>query len=338
MPHGDPVTSTGHDLAITVAMLTYRRPELLPAALAALGECCDTFARAEVLVVDNDPEGSAEPVVGRFAATAGSSPVRYVHEPRPGISAARNRALDEAHGDLLIFIDDDELPRPGWLTRLVETYLVERPTAVVGPSLHLLEETADPWIVAGGFFVGRREPTGTYVDEAASNNLLLDLAQVRALGTRYDDRLGLAGGEDSLFSKQLVNSGGSIVWRADAEVVDTVPPARLTRRYVTRRAFRLANSRPLVDLMLADSVPARSKVRAGYVVGGTVRLGGGALRSAWGILARDRRHAARGFRTAVRGLGMLAGAFGHEYVEYAREAVPTAPAGPTGSGAADVSG
>ena len=56
--------------------------------------------------------------------------MRYVHEPAPGISAGRNRALDEAgDADLLSFIDDDEVPRPGWLSALIDTWLPTRPAA-----------------------------------------------------------------------------------------------------------------------------------------------------------------------------------------------------------------
>ncbi len=70
-----------------------------------------------VLVIDNDPAGSGEAVVSALDSDA----VRYVHEPRPGIAAARNRALDEAASyDLLIFIDDDEWPNPTWLQSLLE--------------------------------------------------------------------------------------------------------------------------------------------------------------------------------------------------------------------------
>ena len=83
--------------------------------------------------------------------------MRYVHEPEPGIAAARNRALDEAGpADLLVFIDDDERPVDGWLARLVETYRVDRPTAVVGPVVSEYEQQPDAWVSAGRFFDRRR--------------------------------------------------------------------------------------------------------------------------------------------------------------------------------------
>jgi glycosyltransferase involved in cell wall biosynthesis len=309
-------------MAITLAMLTYRRPHLLKSAIAALSEACAHYPRSEVLIVDNDPDASAEPVVRVAAVEPSATPLRYAHEPRPGISAARNRALDEAHGDLLVFIDDDELPTSGWLDKLVDVYRADRPTAVTGPVCHEFETPPDPWIVSGGFFIRRRNRTGTLVGEAACNNLLLDLAQVRALGTRFDDRLCLIGGEDSLFSKQLVRSGGSIVWCDDAEVVDRVPQPRICRAWVIRRAFRLANTQPLVDLMMSHSAWSRSLIRGHYVTRGLARIGAGGLRCLLGTATGSRRHAARGVRMATRGAGMFAGAIGYVYAEYARKSAP----------------
>ena len=84
--------------------------------------------RCSILVIDNDPARSGE----RVAAEHG---VTYVVEPRPGIAAVRNRALAEcesAAADVLLFIDDDETPEPGWLRAMIEMYTTTRPTAVAG--------------------------------------------------------------------------------------------------------------------------------------------------------------------------------------------------------------
>ena len=59
--------------------------------------------------------------------------IRYVHEAEPGIVAARNRALDEASGDVLVFIDDDEIALPGWPNGLLETSAEDRCGTGGGP-------------------------------------------------------------------------------------------------------------------------------------------------------------------------------------------------------------
>ena len=59
-------------------------------------------------------------------------PVRIVREEKLGLSNARNRALDEARGEYVVFMDDDETPDTGWL-RAYETSIAEhRPDALGG--------------------------------------------------------------------------------------------------------------------------------------------------------------------------------------------------------------
>ena len=200
---------TADSLSLTVVVLTYRRPDMLARGLPLMVDqvrelnAAGRF-RADVLVIDNDPAASAEPV----ASSIPSGDVRYVVEVEPGISAGRNRALDEScERDLLVFLDDDEQPRPGWLTALLDTYCESRAAAVMGRVVSKFSGELDPWIAAGRFFQRRRMPTGTQITVAAAGNLLLDLRQVRALGIRFDPNLGLSGGEDTLFSRLLVRHG-----------------------------------------------------------------------------------------------------------------------------------
>lgn len=306
------------ELRVAIAIPTFHRPEKLAALLAELPERIrevGATARCEVLVVDNDPAGSARSTVEQ----AGDLAVRYVVEPEPGIAAVRNRALAEsADADLLAFIDDDERPRPGWLHHLVETWLVTRPAAVMGRVISLFAADVDPWVLATGAFRRRPRTTGIEVPVAAAGNLLLDLEQVRALDVSFDPTLGLTGGEDTLFSKQLVARGGRIVWCNESETDDVVPPERTTRAWTMRRAFRGGNTAVVVGLKTASGRPARGVVRLRGVVGGSARCVGGYLRHLGGRVRSDVEADARGLRTAYRGLGMVAAALGHVHREYAR--------------------
>jgi len=99
--------------AVTVAVCTRNRPRLLRRALASI--LAQEAAVAEVLAVDNDPGQSARDAVSELGG------VRYVSESRPGLDFARNRALSAAHGDIVVFLDDDAVARPGWAAALVET-------------------------------------------------------------------------------------------------------------------------------------------------------------------------------------------------------------------------
>ena len=110
-----------------------------------------------------------------------------------GIAAVRNRALAEcARSDLIAFIDDDELPRPGWLPALLSTWRRHGSSAVMGRVISVFDEEADPWVLATGTFRRIPRPTGTPLEVAAAGNLLLDLHQIRRLGVEFDELVGEA--------------------------------------------------------------------------------------------------------------------------------------------------
>lgn len=315
-------------MKLCIAVPTFRRPQLLAAALPAILSHLQEAVgarpglQAGVLVVDNCPDGSAAGTVAGLADPR----VRYVNERVPGISAARNRALDEnADTDLLVFIDDDESPRERWLAALLQTWEMTGAAAVMGRVESEFMAEPDPWVAAGTFFWRPRMPTGTRIEVAATGNLLLDLAQVRRSGVRFSADLGLTGGEDSLFSRELARTGASLVWCDESVATDFVPRERLQRPWLLKRSWSHGNAATLVELHLAASAPGRGWVRVRAVVRGSARVAAGLLRHAGGRLGGSLRHQARGLRTAHHGAGMLAGGLGHVYVEYARTDSPPAP-------------
>lgn len=301
---------------VTIAVLSFRRPDKLGVALPLLLDQLRTVGwRGDLLVVDNDPQASADPVVQQLAQPG----LRYVHETTPGIAAGRNRALDECRdSDVLVFIDDDERPTDEWLSLLLDTYERFDPDAVVGPVTSEFSHEPDPWIVAGGFFQRRAEPTGTPTDVAATNNLLLDLRAVRDLGLRFDLRYGLTGGSDNLFTRQLVTRGGLLVWCAEAVVIDVVPPERLTRSWVLKRTFRMGNGTALVERDLARSPTASASTVVRLIAGGLLRVVAGCVRIMIGALSSSLQQRASGARNLARGAGLVTGALGFTYAEYTR--------------------
>ena len=328
---------------LTVAIPTYRRPgavaRALRAVLAEAGACRGDGAGPggpiEVLVIDNDPDGSAREAVagaagGALGAAAGSdaaagpgAAVRYVVEPAPGVSAVRNRALDEtADRALLVFIDDDEEPEAGWLRGLLSTRRDTGAAAVAGLVVPDYEAEPGPWLRAGGFFDRQSWPTGTRRPVAATNNLLLDLGAVRAAGLRFDEAFGATGGEDALFTRSLVAAGGVIVWCDEARVRDRVPAARLERAWVLRRRRSHAATAVRVELALAGP-GAHPGIRVRALAGGCARVLAGLGRMALGGLGagsgRGLVHRARGARLVARGSGMAAAAVGRgAHREYGR--------------------
>jgi len=313
-------------LRVTVAMLTFHRPEdlrtvvpmLLMHVEAAEAEAEDPI-RARILIVDNDPDGSGHAPVRPHLGDR----LRYVVEPTPGIAAGRNRALDElGEEDVVVFIDDDERPRPGWLLGLIDMHRRTGAAAVAGPVISEFIGDLHPWVAAGAFFWRRRRPSGTALDVAATGNLLLDLRQVRRLGVRFEPSYGLNGAEDTLFTRSLARRGALLVWCDEAVVTDVVPAERMTPRWVLKRAFSHGNSWSLTSVALETSPARRWRCRARVAFDGLVRFTAGGCRFALGLVTRSAHHQTRGLRTCARGAGMLAGSVDLAFQEYGAVASP----------------
>lgn len=97
---------------VTVVVCTRDRGHVLAECLRGLSAL--THPRLEIIVVDNAPrDGTTAAVVA--AAAAADDRIRYVVEPRPGLSRARNRGLAEARGAVVAYTDDDVVVDPDWV-------------------------------------------------------------------------------------------------------------------------------------------------------------------------------------------------------------------------------
>jgi succinoglycan biosynthesis protein ExoM len=301
---------------LTIAVATFRRPECLKRILP---ELVDQLARSrhlgEILVVDNDPVAGARSIVERF----GSHVVHYAHEPEPGISAARNLALVwAAASDVIVFIDDDELPSPAWLDDLVSCWLSFGCAGVSGPAVARFDHPLDPWVRASGVFDRWTFPTGTVVAGAASNNLLLDLISLRKMGLTFDRRFGISGGSDTMLTRQITQHGGTLRWCDQAEVFDMIPANRSTRSWVIRRTFRTSNTWSRVHVALCRSTGKKLSQRLSLTIHSLVRMAMGTVKLTAGTVSRSVGLQASGLCSVVSGSGMLLGAFGYVWQEYRR--------------------
>lgn len=97
---------------VSVVVCTRDRPDSVVTALRELTALL--YRSFEIVVVDNAPRTDATEKAVR-EAFGGDSRVRYVREPRPGLSRARNRGVAEASADIVAFTDDDVRVDRRWL-------------------------------------------------------------------------------------------------------------------------------------------------------------------------------------------------------------------------------
>jgi succinoglycan biosynthesis protein ExoM len=225
---------------VSICVCTYRRPNLLRRLLLSV-ENLQTAGLFEysVVVVDNDPEGSAEGVVRELESTI-TTRIRYYHEKERSISLARNRSILESTGNLVAFIDDDEFPDTDWLLNLYRTLHSTGADGVLGPVLPHFDGEPARWLPRSGLCDRERFATGTVLQDAKytrTGNVLAVRGLFQKGDMWFDPSYGLSGGGDAAFFRRMIAKGRSFVWCDEGCVYETVLPERQTRRYYIRRAF-----------------------------------------------------------------------------------------------------
>jgi succinoglycan biosynthesis protein ExoM len=222
---------------ISVCICTYKRPRFLKRLLVELDDQ-ETGGRFtySVVVADNDHLQSAKAVVSDFAAES-TVPVTYCVEPQQNISLTRNKAIENATGDFIAFIDDDEFPTKRWLLTLFEACHECGVDGVLGPVKCHFEEQPPKWVVKGKFYERSTYPTGHIINwtQGRTGNVLLKRRIFEPGERAFSPEFHRAGDQD--FFRRMIAKGHVFIWCDEAVAYEVVPPIRWTRAFMLKRAL-----------------------------------------------------------------------------------------------------
>ena len=225
-----------------------------------LSRCLDHLTRLEipagiqweVIVVDNNSTDATSKVIEGFSRKL---PLRSFFEPRQGISFARNKALLEAQGNLIIQIDTDALadknlvlsyweaakrwPKADYFGGAIDPLFESEPQKWVSSNLHLLE---------GAILIrnlGETERELGPGEQAFGANLAYRSSVFKS--NNFNVRLGHVGqerlfGEETEILEGVRARGGFGVWVPGAKVKHFVPNSRVTPKYLRRYFFGMGRS------------------------------------------------------------------------------------------------
>jgi glycosyltransferase involved in cell wall biosynthesis len=238
----------------SIVIPTLGREEILETTLASIRRC--EPAPDEVIVIDASSGGSAREVVRALDDDERSLTVRYL-QSEPSATRQRNLGIDEATGDVLVFLDDDVTLPPDLFARLAELYRDETIVAATGRVVE-----PDPWSLASDSRLRRLLPGGgvegtftrygypRYLVESGEardvefmRGCFMSARREAATKVRFDEHLGgYSLGEDEDFSYRLSRLGR--VHYAPGIVVEhrklgfsAQDPQRLARLVVVNRAY-----------------------------------------------------------------------------------------------------
>jgi len=269
---------------ITIAIPTHDRADLLAKTLASLRELLlPNGAEIECVVIDNASKDATSTVV---ADAAGDLPfdLRLIRERRLGSSFARNRAIAEARGDFICFIDDDVIVEPRWLVELVGALDRRRLDVACGMVLPRFLAPPPSWLgtrlwvrlaVHDSAAIERMAPQEAEVlHNYFSANVGFRKEAFELFGTFRED-LGVVGGnpisgEDTELFARIIARGGAVGFAPRARVHHLVGPERLTARYLRRKSFAFGIGSALTG--------GQTHNRIDKLVRNTVRMGLAAFR------------------------------------------------------------
>lgn len=225
----------------SIIICTRNRAESLKQTLYSVLQQQYDDDKAEVIVVDNGSTDQTQRIVESFVSATPYYPVRYVLESTLGLSHARNCGMKQARGEIVIFLDDDALPRKtNWVQRLVSAYNDPRVSAAGGDLEPIWPDGMRPvWVhdlllySLGLTQFDHAEITEThYPLYPWGANLSYRKERIQRLGG-FAPQLGRMGdtllsGEETELCLRLEKAGEKIVYVPDAVVDHVIAPGRVT--------------------------------------------------------------------------------------------------------------
>jgi glycosyltransferase involved in cell wall biosynthesis len=237
-------------IAYTLALCTHNHADRLVKTLSSLKNLKRPQAACEFLVIDNGSTDATADILKRADWHPSEFPVRIVHENKLGLSNARNRAIAEARGEYLIFLDDDETPHADWLLEYERAIRAWAPDALGGRIEVLFEGGERPaWLqdeLLG--FIGQlshgQEPR-ELIDPSSpifGGNFGFRTAVFTQIGG-FDADLGRrggdnTGGEDTEIYRRLIAAGKRVRWIPSAVIYHRIDSPKLRKGYFLDLHYR----------------------------------------------------------------------------------------------------
>ncbi|HTW73109.1 MAG TPA: glycosyltransferase [Acetobacteraceae bacterium] len=252
-------------MELTVCICTHNRPDYVRECLAGLARQTIPPEQFAILIVDSGSTGETPAKLARLAAAANATLRRL---DQPGVSRARNAGAQSCHTPYIAYIDDDAIPAPDWIERIVAALAVSPPPAILGGrALPIWEAPLPAWwphSLRGILSIIEVEGQGAYGDPALppglapyTVNMVANVAHLRAVGG-FADTVGRFGNallsdEDVQLAWRLRDAGLPVRFDSRIVVHHQIQAARLTPAWLLSRLYWQGVSTVLTRRLLKRS-------------------------------------------------------------------------------------
>lgn len=244
------------NLRISVVIPTRNRAAMLESCLGGIANQQADRKIDQVIVVDNGDDQGATSMVAEKALE--HLPVTYLFSDIPDVCRARNLGLAEAVGDVTLFLDDDEVPYPNWLTEAIRPFTDKSINAdiVAGNYVPQWEIPRPSWLsdeyfglYSAGLDLGNTPRFLSENEWILEGNVGIRTELLRGAGG-FDESLGRKGqalisGEGVVFQQLVGQQGAKLFYNPECLVSHRIHADRLTKQWLRKRMFASGITRAL---------------------------------------------------------------------------------------------
>jgi len=221
-------------LKVSVIICTFNRCNLLRNVLESIVTQTADKNDYEILVIDNNSSDSTKQICTDFEKN--NQNFQYIHEPRQGLSNARNTGYQQANADYVAYIDDDALAFPDWVSEII-AFTRRKPEIVAfgGPYYRYSDKTIPNWLPEnyGEWNLGNLEKKIEIgVEWINGTNMIFKKSVLELLGG-FNTNIGMNGnsigyGEETHLLIQLHNLTKEVYYSPHIKVKHYVANKKLT--------------------------------------------------------------------------------------------------------------
>ena len=239
---------------ITLIICTYNREKYIRPLLESIVKNDYPATDYEIVLVDNNCTDNTRGVCEEFSASHPEVALRYVVESEQGLSAARNKGIKEAKGDIIIYVDDDALVDTDYIRQYAEHFAAHPETMAAGGPIEPLYETEEPswmspytkalltaWMNYGDKV--REYPQGRYPGggNAAYRKEVFDRVGLFNTDLGRKGNLLLASEEKDIFDKMKA-LGMKVLYLPTPVLHHSIPQSKLEEDYFNRLTLQIGRS------------------------------------------------------------------------------------------------
>ncbi len=250
----------------SVIICTYNRATSLEATLEAVLRQDFQRRAVEIIVVDNGSTDDTRRMVEKVGEQA-DGVVRYIFEPQIGLSKARNTGVAAAIGVIVLFIDDDALPRENWLNSICQAYCDDVSVACAGgEALPIWPNGLPPeWLherlwgylglVRYGFLENKvlnNQPFPFGVNISFRKEIVTDFG---GFSTKLGRKGGLLlSGEEIDLCLKIVDKVGRVVYVEGAKVDHVIDSERISKDWFMKRAQAQGETKAVIEFAETNTI------------------------------------------------------------------------------------